>query len=537
MNVVTSDPQVSYDKLNEFLTRWPLPAVEAMTLTDYTQVGNPDTFTYLLEHGSEAIGILGGGTSSKFGIWNRASDKEGSSPAYLFTPEYKWFKKYGQLPETAFQRVKANIVAIIRNAEAGNFSAIDAIDIDSMTKWKIAFIYSNYRLLPIYKKEIIRKLAKHFEYDDYATAPLSVLHQVILTKKETDEDFFDFASKYYQIATDIPERNYYIIGSKYGDDNGNDVVNVFPDMLEKSAIATGFFWNTDFSGLVGQDFATIGKWINENVSHDEPKFDTSSRTLKYLLNLKKGDLVAVKSHGRFNNLTIIAYAEVTEVNGSVYQFGDPELGHLIHVNFLEMGLRIDTGLNYALTIHKIIPGEKEGHFEKIFGSYAITGVSDEFSLEEPTEEDITDEEPMDDDIRTKDTSSFTRNLGTAQLVRQVHNQIQNGFAQYLKKTFPDDKVGTERKRIDIWRRNDVTFFIYEVKPYNSAFACIREALGQLTDYAFSKKTLLEKHLVVVGTQPPDERELRYLNFLNEKIGLKLSYECYSIESDTSITYS
>jgi hypothetical protein len=541
MSITTADPNISHQKLHDFLERWPLPAIEAMTLEQYSQIKNPDTFTYWLEFGSEEIGILGGGTSSKFGIWKRGSEKESNYKVFLSTPEYRWFKKYGENPEAAFQRVKGNIIRIILNAQAGTFDAIDTIDIDSMTKWKIAFIYSGFRTLPIYKKEIIRKLAKHFEHADYATAPLSVLHQFILSKKQSDEDFFAFSSRYYLIATNMPERNYYIIGSKYGDADGNDTVDVFPDMLEKSAIATGFFWNTDFSGQVGRDHAAIGKWIRENVPLTEPKYETSARTFKYFLNLKKGDLVAVKSHGRFNSLTIIAYAEVVEKNGSIYQFGDPDLGHLVHVNFLETGLHIDTGLNYALTIHHIVPGEKPGHFEKIFGSYAIDG-GDEFALEEEVVEEDTDDtdnsdqDALQDDIRLKDTSPIIRSPSEAKIVQQVHNQIQNSFAKYLKQQFPDDEIRTERSRIDIWRRNKEHFFIYEVKPYNTAYACIREALGQLTDYAFRKKTKLEKHLVVVGTNEPEKRDKEYLQFL-KALGLNISYEHYSIAGKISTTYA
>jgi hypothetical protein len=132
---------------------------------------------------------------------------------------------------------------------------------------------------------------------------------------------------------------------------------------------------------------------------------------------------------------------VKEVNGSIYQFADPELGHVVHVDFLETGLYLDTGLNYALTIHKIIPGERPGHFEKIFGSYAITGLAEEFPDEEPAGES--------DDIRLKDTAPYKRSASAEKMVRQVHSQLQNAFAAWLKKTYPNDPVKTERSRIDI----------------------------------------------------------------------------------------
>ncbi|WP_316795361.1 hypothetical protein [Pedobacter agri] len=537
MSIVTAEPQVSHEKLAKFLQRWKPVDISKMKLEEYTQTGNKDTFTYWLELGSNEIGLMGGGTSSKFGIWNRSADGEGISPAFLYTDEYKWFAKYGKNPEDAFLSVRANIAAIVKHAQAGDFQLIDDIQIDSITKWKIAFIYSKYRLMPIYKISLVRDIAKHFEHPGYAKDKLSELHQYILEQKEPADDIFDFASRYFQIVTKPIDRNYYIIGSKYGDHNGNDTVDVFPDMIEKQAISTGFFWNTDFSGLVGKDHAAISKWITQHIDPGTDKFDSSLRTFKYFLNLKKGDLVAVKSKGRFGELTIVGYAEVVERNGSVYQFGDDELGHLVHVDFLEVHTSISTGLTYSQTIHRIVPGEKPGHFEKIFGSYAISAATEEYPDEEYYNEGLEDEDGSGDDIRTKNNSPYMRSAPSSQIVNQVHNEIQNAFAKYLKVQFPNDTVRTERSRIDIWRRNEDSFVIYEVKPYNTAFECIRAALGQLTDYAFCKSSKLKTHLVVVGTASPNARELKYINFLGQNLGLHFSYECFNRNLNKSIIYA
>lgn len=538
MSIVTADPKVSHKRLQEFRDRWNIDALGAMELDDYTQVNNSDTFTYWLEHGSEDIGRMGGGTSSKFGIWNRASDSEGISPKFLYTNEYKWFKKYGSNQQIAFDKIKSHILSIVSNSQLGNFEAIDEIDIDSMTKWKIAFIYSDYGLMPIYKQDIIRTIAKHFDHTNYAKAKLSELHRFILAQKSVNDDFFDFSSRYFQIATVPVDRNYYIIGSKYGDGNGNDIVDVFPDMLAKNAISTGFFWSYDLTPIVGEDHHKIQQYLTKNVPSTEEKYWTSIRTFKYFLNLKKGDLIAVKSHGNFGNLTVIAYAEVREVNGSVYVFGDDDLGHLIHVDFLETGLNIKTGLNYAATIHKIVPGEKAGHFEKIFGGYSIAFRTEEFLEDEVYNDDDPLEGSNDElnDIREKDTSTYIRTGTVTQVVRQVHNTIQNAFARYLEEKYPNDRVKTERQRIDIWRKSDTGFYIYEVKPYHTAYACIREALGQLTDYAFSKASSRITYLIVVGIAKPSQWEMKYIRFLKENLGLHFSYEYYDINANLSVSY-
>jgi len=538
MSIVLASPEVSHNKLNQFLERWPKEIVSQLTLENYSQVKDKDTFTYWLEYGSEDIGVISGILSStKYGVWSRKSDNEGISSLYNANEQYKWAVKYGDNPDAVFQRIKSMILDIIDHSIAGRFQLIDAIDLNSLVKWKIAFIYSGYRLLPIYKRDVIRNLAKHFEHPDYAFAPLSILHQFILSKKGNEEDFFDFSSGYYQIAN-LPKEgiNYYIIGSKYEDQDNDDTYDVFPEMLAKSAISTGFFGQYNLSHLVGEEHSKIDKWVKKNIPVETPKYVSSLRTLKFFLNLKKGDIIAIKSHGRFNKLTIIAYAVVKEINGSVYSYGDGNLGHLVHVDFLESGLNVKAGLTYAETIHHIIPGEREGHFEKIFGTYSLMDSAEVFDDDEGYLEHSTEADGGADDIRDKNITPFPRLTKESQLVMQVHNIIQNKFARFLKLRYPNDQIKTERSRIDIWRKNEVGFYIYEIKPYNNAFSCIREALGQLTDYAFSKASKKITYLIVVGVAIPNQKELGYIDFLVSNLGIDFTYECYSMVENKSVSY-
>lgn len=541
MGILTSTAVECGAKLEKFLGRWHAEDIAALELAHYTEVGNNDTLCYWLEYGSEELGIISGQTSmSKYGIWQRKDDKEGVSPAYKDDGVYKWAVKYGDDPIAVFGKIKKHLNEIVACARSGDFELIDNIDLHSFAKWKLAFIFSQDRLLPIYNSKILRWIACHFELHDYGTAPMSKLHKHILSFKDPDENIFDFAVKYYWMAKNQPDRNYYLIGSKYEDGNSKDTVDVFPDMIEKSAVSTGFFWDHDFSDLVGKDHSQIDKAIRKRISAATDKFDASLRTFKHFLNLKKGDIVAVKSHGRFNKLTIIGYAEVKEVDGKVYQSGDDDLGHLINVEFLETNIAIKTGLTYAETIHKITPGERQGHFEAIFGSYAVTRTDDGFLEEQVYLEEgdsFDDDEIGDSDIRDKDTSTFARTIAsTTQVVKQIHNTIQNEYARYLQSTFPGEEIKTERSRIDIWRKNTTGFYIYEVKPYNTAYACIREALGQLTDYAFSKASSKPTYLTVVGTAKPTPREEKYIRFLGDNLGLKFSYECFSLSEKTSVSY-
>lgn len=522
----------NHQKLNEFLAKWTLDKVKQMTLEQYTDVGSKETFCYWTEFETEVLGRITGKPSNKFGIWKRKTDKEIASEDFLFDENYAWYRKYGKIPQEAFVNVRNLVVKIIESSQEGDFRNIDGVDLDSLFRWKIAFLYSNYSLMPIYKNERIRKIARHFEHPNYEKARLSDLHTYIVSQKPVEVDFFDFAAKQNEIAITEFERNYYIIGSKYEDENGNDTVSIMEYLLKRNVIATGFFWGIDFSKLYRHSHQEIFKWCDVNIADKSGKYQTAKRVLGYFLHLRPGDIVAIKSHGQFGNLTIIAYAEVKEVEGKVYEpDGDdfPDgLGQIVHVEFLETNLWIDTGLSYGQTIHQITPGEKEGHFEKIFGSYA--------ALENKEKEDevINDEAEAatiaaeEDRINEKQTEASYREVSYTALVSKTHNKIQIAYAKHLKKNFPYDKVRTETNYIDIKRENDSEIYYYEVKPYNSAYSCIRAGIGQLLDYCHTNPSKQKTvHLRIVGIAEASQNDLKFIDFVKGNLNLSFDYIAFN----------
>ena len=192
--------EATHQKLKEFLAKWTLEKVRKMTLEEYSDVGDKETFCYWLEFETEELGRIGGKPSNKFGIWKRKSVKQIVSEDFLFDGVYAWYKKYGSNALQAFKSVKEHVINIIENSQAGNFKNIDGIDLDSLAKWKIAFVYSNYALMPIYKNEVIRKIARHFEHPNYEKARLSELHTFILKQKPKEDDFFDWSWKQFDLA-------------------------------------------------------------------------------------------------------------------------------------------------------------------------------------------------------------------------------------------------------------------------------------------------------------------------------------------------
>ena len=127
------------------------------------------------------------------------------------------------------------------------------------------------------------------------------------------------------------KRDYYIIGSKYGIHSDKDI---FPEMLKRSIIATGFAPNLDMSKFYNGKHSVIKEYL---LSQNEES--NSINALKHCLSLRPGDLVAVKGDGspkgKEGYLSIVGIAEVIEKNGKVYEHDPNGLGHLINVRYVK----------------------------------------------------------------------------------------------------------------------------------------------------------------------------------------------------------
>ena len=127
-------------------------------------------------------------------------------------------------------------------------------------------------------------------------------------------------------------------------------------------------------------------------------------------------------------------------------------------------------------------------------------------------------------INDKEISDYIRNTSSSQIVTRVHNKVQIDFAKKLKKMYPTDSVRTEHKNIDIKRENTYEIHIYEVKPYNSVYSCIRDGIGQLIDYSFNNSKVNKKtYLYIVGVGMPDNNELKFIEYLKNILNIEFKY--------------
>lgn len=118
----------------------------------------------------------------------------------------------------------------------------------------------------------------------------------------------------------------------------------------------------------------------------------------------------------------------------------------------------------------------------------------------------------------------------------LENQMQNELHVLLEAQFGARNVARERERADLTvlgARGRCRYLI-EVKSQRVPRLALREALGQVLEYAFypGRKSLYDNaKLVVVGPSPADEACRGYVETLNENFGLKVSYRHYEPGSD------
>lgn len=182
--------------LDFFLVRWTTENILNMTLEEYVGLGNQDTFCQWVETKIRMLGSIKGMTSIKFGIYERKNpDKTPTN--YKNDDKYSWLRGYGDSRKTAFDKIKSDIINIMKLSEAGKFDQIDQILLPDLFKWKVAFLYSNERLIPIFKRDVLLRIAEHLGLETDRNTKVSDIQSVMMLSKPAYLDVYTFMRKLY----------------------------------------------------------------------------------------------------------------------------------------------------------------------------------------------------------------------------------------------------------------------------------------------------------------------------------------------------
>lgn len=133
-------------------------------------------------------------------------------------------------------------------------------------------------------------------------------------------------------------------------------------------------------------------------------------------------------------------------------------------------------------------------------------------------------------------STYRNHSGEADL---FHNRLQTDLFNYLVTIHGKDNVETETPTgngtfIDVVVRDGKNYTLYEIKTSQSVRQCIRDALGQLLEYAHFGTDIALNELVVVSPYKVTDDVNKYLAILSKKYGLPIVYRQFDLDESALV---
>lgn len=279
-----------------FLEKYPLERLKELTLEEYTN-SDKNSFCYMLEFGLKGLGSIKGSSSFKFGIY-RYNKCPKDERGCLSDEQYAWYSRYGMNSRDAFENIRNNIFEVANAAKEFNLEKIDSVDLSKMVKWKIAFLYSNYRLINIFSEDVLRYLSKKYGLLNADAVSFSEMYRFLL-RYRNDDNIFEFSSKLWnEYLKGRSDKKYYAVGASF-----------------KSG-------NEDMTG----DFITSRKWYDGYASNGDNK------NQKILDEIKEGDVFLLKSSATKGVNHDITFTRLKRVGVVV----DRENDFTFNVNWLKL---------------------------------------------------------------------------------------------------------------------------------------------------------------------------------------------------------
>lgn len=131
-------------------------------------------------------------------------------------------------------------------------------------------------------------------------------------------------------------------------------------------------------------------------------------------------------------------------------------------------------------------------------------------------------------LKDKPTSTWMRTLKAARRMELVENQMENELDALLRARYGDASVARQKDFVDLSVQRDGRRTLIEIKSATVARRAIRDALGQLLDYAFFEAPDTVCELVIVGRGPLLPKDKAYLATLTKRFRLPIRYRRYRL---------
>lgn len=127
-------------------------------------------------------------------------------------------------------------------------------------------------------------------------------------------------------------------------------------------------------------------------------------------------------------------------------------------------------------------------------------------------------------------------------INSLHVPMLNNIYDFLKQNYPNNKFSKEKssiygKIIDLLELTEnKSYNFYEIKTHKSGLSNIREALGQILEYALIDTKIKVNKLIIVGPVKLNFVEEEYLHQLKNVIKINLEYWFYDIDKNNIVKY-
>ncbi len=310
-----------YHIKQQFLDAWPLEKVKVMTIEQYTNLNKNDSFCYWLEARTTDLGSVWGGSAFKFGIYKRNdSSKIFKKDNRKTDGEYAWLSKYGSSKEEAFETIKSIILSIIEAVVYNSYESIDAIDLGEAIKWKIAYLYSDNKILNIFNKKKLLILREKLNISLSKSAPFSKLQSLILDNNINSEEYFEYASRMWELANE--QKQYWIYSP------GESAIK-WEEFYKEGIIALAWDALEDLREYEDKD--EIREVLQSAYGGDTDKRNDISANFEFANKMNIGDIVFVKKGIK----KLLGYGEIT--SEYYYEANVTEYKHRRKIKWIKSG--------------------------------------------------------------------------------------------------------------------------------------------------------------------------------------------------------
>lgn len=216
-DIVEEDTEstMSREELYEaFQKEFPLESLKDMPLEKYTNLNRDDSFCYWVEIRTKPLGSVKGGSSFKFGIYRYENKPNPKNIRLITDDKYAWYAQYNRhTAESAYMVVRDAIIDIAFNACKGNYQGVENNHVfGDAFKWKIAFLYSNLSIIPIYRRDWLNIVATKMGMENAHESTIADIQAFLMEAKGTNY-LFDYYDKLLAMCKNNEKQYWWLVAN------------------------------------------------------------------------------------------------------------------------------------------------------------------------------------------------------------------------------------------------------------------------------------------------------------------------------------